>query len=302
MEITKNIKSGSEILRELDSVRELQTIPTILNKVLQEISDPNADINKIANLIMNDPVLTASILKLVNSSYFTLYKKVNSIHHGIILLGLKKIRDVVLTTVLLDHFHVDSSILDCTHFWSHALGCAKGASLLEPANNSITADIFYVAGLVHDIGELILAQYFPNEFRVIYQTAKRESVELFQIEKEIWGITHCDIGEKFAIQWNFPVPIINAIKFHHSPEEAGDDQLIAAVINLSDLFARLLGLNYGINESLLISIEEQTSFKILKKYVDTLENVDWERFSMELTEQSKQIIESVETYFNTNGS
>jgi HD-like signal output (HDOD) protein len=302
MDKISHIKSGTDILNELESIRELQTIPTTINKILQEISDPNANMDKIANLIMNDQVLTVGVMKLVNSSYFALSKKITSLRHGIVLLGLKKIRDIVLTTIMLDHFHIDSSILNRNHFWSHALGCAKGTSFLEPANNKISSDMFYVAGLIHDIGELILAQYFPDEFRLIYETAQHESVDLFQTEKEILGITHCDIGEKFAIRWNFPTPIINAIKYHHFPEQAGGDQLIAAVINLSDLFARLLGLNYGINESLLVSIAEQPGYKILKEYNDSLENEDWERFSLDLTEQYKQIIESVENYFKTNGS
>ena len=302
MDKVNHIKSGTDILNELESIRELQTIPTTINKILQEISDPNANMDKIANLIMNDQVLTVGVLKLVNSSYFALSKKITSLRHGIVLLGLKKIRDVVLTTVLLDHFHIDSSILNRNYFWSHALGCAKGASFLEPANNNVSSDMFYVAGLIHDIGELILAQYFPNEFRLVYETAHNNSCDLYQTEKEILGITHCEIGEKFAIRWNFPTPIINAIKYHHFPEEAGGDQLIAAVINLSDLFARLLGLNYGINESLLISIAEQPGFKILKEYNNSLENEDWERFSLDLTEQYKQIIESVNNYFKTNGS
>ncbi len=294
---SKKIKKGSEILDALASIQAIRTIPTVLHQILAEISNPDVEIRKIAVLIMKDQALTVGVLRLVNSTLYFPARKVTSLKHAIILLGLKKIRDIVLTTVLINHFNLSKATVPQNYFWEHALGCAKGAALLEKKSDYPADDVYYVAGLVHDIGELIWAQYFPDEFKFVYNHANEKSINLFEGENELFGITHCDLGEKLAMMWKFPPYLIQTIKYHHSPELAQHDQKLVATVNLSDIFTRLLGLNYGIYEAMMISLDELPSFKILQKNCNDYAGRDWKRFSMELTDQFQIITESVKKIF-----
>ena len=262
------LKTAPEILEFLDSADSLHTVPIVLNKTIQALSNPEADLQEIADLVMKDPILTAKILRLVNSPFIGLPREITSLKQAIVFLGLKRIRDIVLTTATMENFPLSSSTISINKFWAHALGCAKGASLLNVEKKFPDSDTFFIAGLLHDIGEVAFAQFFPNEFSFVYEEAKIIGGSLYKVEKDLIGITHCDIGAKLAESWNFPPYVIDAIQYHHSPELAEENEFLVAVINLADVFARLLGLNYGINEQFVLSIQKEYSFQVLLKHFD----------------------------------
>ncbi len=302
MATSPQIAKRTEILEALEYIESLQTIPVTMNQIMQKLSDPNADIQEIAEFLLHDQVLTAKVLRLVNSPFVGLPREIKSLKQAIILLGLRRIRDLVFTTLTIQHFRLNSTTLTANHFWSHALGCAKGAVLLDPSKEYPRNDAYYVAGLLHDIGELILAQYFQNEFDQVYKYASENSMSLYLAEDHILGINHCEIGARLAEKWRFPATMVQVIRNHHTPELAETDSLIISIISLSDILTRLLGLNYGVYEAIMVSIKELPSFSVLRNHYHAISDLDWERFSMELMDQFQQIALSVRRYFQQNGN
>jgi len=300
METEKRTLSGSDLLQALDQVEELKTVPTLLQKILSELLKPDADLDEIARLVLQDSVLSAKVLRLVNSPYIGLSREITSLKQAIVLLGMKRIRNLVLTTFLIQQFPLRNVELPAWHFWAHALGTAQCAAFLNLHSEETSSEMYYLAGLLHDIGEIVLAQYFPEEFGFVYQFARQAPMGLYQAEKEILGITHCELGATLAERWGFPEPVRNVIASHHTPDRAKDDPLLVAAVHLSDLFTKLYGLNYNIFEPMMLSIREVPSFQMLSShYPDAMER-DWEAFSLELMDRFQKISFSVKQMFEAS--
>jgi|Deesub1362B_J571_1020462.scaffolds.fasta_scaffold03973_3 putative nucleotidyltransferase with HDIG domain len=289
--------SPAGILGRLSTITELKTVPASLHRILQEASDPDADIAEVADVIMQDQVLASKVLRFVNSPYFGLVREVVTLKQAIVLLGLRRIRDIVLTTLLVEAFPLRDVTLPATTFWAHALGCAQAAVLLDPEQRYPVDDLYYLAGLLHDLGEVVLAQYFPEEFSLVYGIARERQWSLYQAEKEVLEITHCEVGAVVARQWNFPEAVVEAIEYHHQPGKAPEDPILVSVVHLADLFSRLFGLNYGLYEKMLVTIREEESFQILKERYPDKMNRDWEKFSLDVMERFREIGKSVKMVF-----
>ncbi len=298
MALAEKALRTSDILHALEHADELRTIPTVLQKILAQITEPEASIEEIADLVVKDSVLSAKVLQLANSPYIGLSREICSLKQAIVLLGMRRIRNLVLTTLLIQQFPLRGVELPPWHFWAHALGTAQGASLLNLEKNRFTDELYYTAGLLHDIGEIALAQYFPDEFSFVYQMACEKQMGLYQAEMEVLGISHCEIGALLAEKWSFPEPLREVLAFHHTPERAENFPVLVAAVNFTDIFTQMYGLNYGIYQPMMISVEQLKSFQILKANHPEAMARDWEAFSLELMDRFQKIAESVKGLFN----
>ena len=218
---------GEKILQMIERGVELPTLPSVGLELMQVASQPIDAINLqgLASLLENDPTLAAGILRLANSPYFGLRRNVTRVSQAITLIGLEE-------TVQLLNFFLLRDSLACRgsgvpefspdSFWAHSWATAAIARLLGNPQYLISClpGELHMAGLLHDIGKIVLVNCLPQEFSQCCRLAFDESISLTEAEVEVFGVDHSTLGGYLLNQWNLPEGIVNAIGFHHDPAQA----------------------------------------------------------------------------------
>jgi len=234
------------IKRITESIIGLPTLPTVVAKMIELVDNPRTSASSLARLIAADQALTARILKLANSAYYGFSREISTVNMAIVILGFNTVKDMGLSLSVFEAFKSgkgDTSF-DLTRFWEHSIACGIASRMLARSYRTrYTAEAF-VAGLLHDIGKVILNQYFKNEFNAIVD-AQKEGVTLEEAENAIIGTTHSQIGAWLADKWNLPRIISRTIKYHHTPWEINKEPLFIAFIHLANYLCHISGYGYS---------------------------------------------------------
>lgn len=217
---------GDDSLTKLTSrITSLPSLPSVYRQLHCELESDDASLDRIGEVIGGDLAMTAKVLQLVNSSFFGLPQHVACPKHAVSLLGLNVIRSLALTAGVfsqydepgIDGYSLEQSI-------SHSLAVAIDARTIasgETSDHHIIDDAF-LAGMLHDIGKLVLAVNLTDRFGEAIELARRERSPLFAAEREVFGTTHAEVGAHLLGLWGLPHPIVTAVAFHHQPIRAGD--------------------------------------------------------------------------------
>ncbi len=215
---------GKAGLREVVSkLGSLPSLPTLFVELTNEINSGDPRMARIANLVSRDMGMTAKILQLVNSSFFGLRTQVSSPSNAVQLLGLDILRALVLSTHVFSKFRTD--ILDegdIAHLWEHSLavaGYAKRIALMEMSAQPVVDDCF-TAGLLHDVGKLVLASAARVKYADVLRVVRESEQSLGMAETEVLGCTHADVGAYLLGLWGLPDSIIEGVAFHHAPSDS----------------------------------------------------------------------------------
>jgi len=228
-------------------IRDLPTLPRTVLRITEIINNPRSSAKDLASVITEDQILTARLLKLVNSAFYGFPQQISTVTNAVVLLGFDAIRNLLLTTSVFDIFikkqKVDKEKLE--KFWDHSLSCAVGAKVIGSYLRYEKVEELFVAGLLHDIGKVIEMLYMPEAFEQIEQIVNNENILIRQAEEEVLGFTHTEIGELLAKKWGMPDKLAKAIAFHHQPEMADGHLFEAGVVHLSDILTRALNAGSG---------------------------------------------------------
>jgi putative nucleotidyltransferase with HDIG domain len=260
-----------------------------LNQVLD---DPDVSVDEVVRLISLDQSLTTRILKVVNSAYYGLQGQVSTIRHALMILGFGEIQQVVLGTTVIDLFHSQKSqdLFDVWRFWEHSLGCAFMAKNIARILHYRISGETFVAGLLHDVGKIVLTQYFPEKFSRVVSQVMDHGVPSSEAETTAIGTTHGGLGHLLADHWNLPPSISEAIYRHHEPAKSLHNPLMTAIIHLADVLLVQNGRHTGVPWVVDPTIDRR-AWEILKKKKIDLNETDLDRFSMELKQCQEQIDE-----------
>ncbi|UCD55966.1 MAG: HDOD domain-containing protein [Candidatus Hydrogenedentota bacterium] len=228
----------------IDGVVTIPTIPKILAELNAAIADPDSSGSDIANIISRDPPTATKVLRLANSAYYGLRNKVTTIKHAVTMLGINVIRNLVLTATVFDAPAAGSTagLFDRNKFWQHSLGVGVAAKIVAKETlpeAERRADEFFICGLLHDLGKLIINQHSRPKFEQALVLSQDESIPLFEAEKKIIGCTHAEVGGLLAKRWNLSDEIISSLGYHHHPAEAPEEQIMySAATHLADIITR----------------------------------------------------------------
>jgi HD-like signal output (HDOD) protein len=211
----------SESLKKLvGQMTRLPSIPTLYMEIVDKANQPDAPLEDVARIIARDPGMTAKILKLVNSAFFGLRRELSSTEEAVAYIGLDTIKSLVLSLHAFSQFaHADAGGLTMESLWAHSLNVAaraKQIAQLEQADRKAVDEAF-AAGMLHDIGKLVLAANMPELFAQSVRLAKANGLEFYQAEIQVLGASHADIGGYLLGLWGLPVPVVEAIALHHQP-------------------------------------------------------------------------------------
>ena len=211
-----------QILKKLNTIKDIPTLPTIVFELNQHLENPETSIATISETIERDQAMALKILKLVNSAFYGFKSRVSDVRHAVVLLGFNAIRNVVVSVsvinalpknILFQDFEMDA-------FWKHSLAVAVTSKNIAQKAGGDSPDNCFVGGLLHDVGKVIMAQYFQDLFVKVWTCMQKECLSFFEAEQQELPIDHARIGAHLAGRWALPEGLIDAIRWHqdYQPE------------------------------------------------------------------------------------
>jgi len=255
--------------KELDKIDSLPTLPVIASQLLKLMSDDTSSINKLANLISSDPAITSRILAIANSAFYGVRKQIDTIRLAMVVLGINEIRNIILSISIFKTFKDRGSdaSFDRNKFWQHTIATAHFARIIKSEMNIPTHGEEFTSGLIHDIGKIILDQYFHEPFLKALKLSGEKNISGYAAEKKYVGMTHMEVGTWLAKKWMLPPNLIDGIEYHHSPHLCENpNNMLPALIALSNYYANILEFGTMDNESEKKNSEEERAWKILEKH------------------------------------
>lgn len=222
---------------------DIPSLPTIFHQINSSVNDPRSSMRDIAQIISADQSLSARLLRLVNSAFFGFPSKIDTISHAVTIIGTKQLRDLALATTVIQMFKgIPSDLIRVKPFWEHAIGVGIGSRLLASYKKMPNIEHFFVSGLLHDIGRLILYGHSPEEARAALTHAQEKGGLLYLSEREVMGFDHADVGGLLLKEWRLPASHEDAVRFHHRPSRSKRFPMESSITHISDLIANAMEL------------------------------------------------------------
>ena len=217
----------------LDEVISLPSLPGTVAHIMRLVSDPRCSLSTVAQAISADPPLAIKTLRLVNAAYYGLRQKVTTVEHGVVLLGIKVIKNLAFTATVFDIMKGSVET-----FFRHSVTCGVAMrALIEAGGGGLESpEEAFVCGLLHDIGKVILDEFLPKESAEALQLSKERRVPAYEAERATIGIDHALLGARLAQRWKLAEPLVNAVAGHHvlSQCENAAQWRVAALVSIAD--------------------------------------------------------------------
>lgn len=235
------------------SVENLKPMPSNVTHILREIEKQNVGIESLAGMIGLDQVLTALVLQISNSASLGYSRTCSTLHEAIMHIGLQRLRSALVTSPATSMMgrSLSGYRLGAGELWQHSLMVGVTSEWLAQVLHYPEPEQAYVAGLLHDIGKLLLDQAVFSNYARLADYVQQYKVQLWQVEEKLIGIDHAKVGGLIAEHWNFPVVLVDAIRFHHVPSFARINQRLPAIVNLANSFTE----DYQVSRSALLSFQ-----------------------------------------------
>ena len=268
--------SPKDLITGSTKTSSLPEIFILLNEIL---NDPTSSFSDIAKVFSMDTALAARILRIVNSSFYSFPSNVETVTHAISIIGTQQLHDLALATTILTKFQgIPEDLVNMDGFWRHSLGCAVAARILAIQCRETNPERFYLCGILHDVGRLIIMENLPDQAREIVARHQGEGGLMFDVEQQVLGFDHAEVGASLAKAWKLPLSYEEIIACHHKPSKARRYPVESAMVNLADIITKAMelgssgdpfvppldekswdhvGLNPGLLESIWAQVENQ---------------------------------------------
>jgi HD-like signal output (HDOD) protein/CheY-like chemotaxis protein len=273
--------------KDLDKIDNLPTLPTVFAEVDRLCKNPDVGADELSKVIETDPSITLKLLSLANSAFFGFSRKINTVSEAVSLLGNKTVQNAVLNISVYEATKdlENSAGMDKQEFWAHSAGVGSVARFICKTMK-IDRDEAFTAGIVHDMGKIILDSLYSDFYKDVLAEVASGSVSIYDAEADIVGLTHTKIGEELATAWNLGPELISAIGDHHTPGKSDRDAQIAHLVHVGDCVARKMGVGSG-GDSLVPEVSD-ASYKALGISSDKLS--EWEPQIQEAIDKDRSIL------------
>ncbi|MEW5993158.1 MAG: HDOD domain-containing protein [Candidatus Zixiibacteriota bacterium] len=233
----------NKVRQVVSNIRNLPTPPIVFTQIQKVTNDPDASAIKVAAVLSEDPAMSVKVLKLTNSAFYGLSREVASVKQAVMIVGMEAIKNLVLSASILEMFkdmNIDSRYQE--RFWRHSLAvgsCCRVLGRRVHGKGFLDPDTAFSAGLLHDIGKMVISCYLTEEFSRFVEARKNDtSLTDFELEEQLLGFTHTQIGAFLATHWKLPQPLCNAIAFHHRPQTCKQQNPLVHITHLADYLAK----------------------------------------------------------------
>ncbi len=232
--------------RIISSLGQIPTLPSVVTKTMEVINSPNSSAEDAARFIEKDVALTSKVLRLANSAFYGIPRTISSATSAIVILGFNTIRSLVLSASVLKLFPAKAGTVefDRKAFWQHSMMTAIATRMLAKRyqrNKLVDLEMAFSAGLLHDVGKIILEQFAHEDYMPALTLARKENIPLLDAEKRVLGLTHADVSGMLIERWDMPNELRMPVLHHHSPSEAADFADLAALVHYANHLAHIKG-------------------------------------------------------------
>jgi putative nucleotidyltransferase with HDIG domain len=225
---------------KVERTNAIPTIPLVIKKILKAVENPATSPSAVSKLVANDPALTAKILKVINAAMYGFVTRISSVNQAVVLLGMNVVRALLLGIAMFEMMEQTTMGL-----WKHSLGCAVVAKLLAQKKRMFDPEEASVAGLLHDIGKVVLSVQYAKEYQMVVTTARDRSMFLFDAEMEMFTMTHATAGAYFANTWRLPKFVVESIRCHHHPSLTRAAPMHAATVHMADILVKAYNVGFS---------------------------------------------------------
>ncbi len=265
----------------------LASFPAVYKRIVDVLEDPRSSASNLADAVSKDSSLTGKLLKLVNSSLYGFSSEIDSITKAITIIGFKELGTLAVGIVVIRAFRqIPAKVIDMKNFWLHSLGCGIIAKIIARKKFNSGEEQFFIAGLLHDIGRLILLKDYPKVMTNIIVDSRQKQVPLYSAETEMLGFDHTDILGLLLPVWNFPANLQQIINYHHSPKSSRSS-LRAAVVHAADAMTNAFEI--GSSAEYFVPPISSDLWRSLGLSEGSIENI--------INQADRQIDESVQVFF-----
>jgi len=233
--------------RILQKIEHIPAFPVTIGKVGQLIRDENYEIKDLVDVIEYDQAITANILKMCNSAYFNVRNTISHVRDAVVYLGQDNLIQLILVAGVARFYRdIRGYGISAATLWEHSIGVALMSRILSERFFNRERHELFTAGLLHDIGKIVLGEFVFNSFQKIVDLVTYEKYSFLEAEEAILGMNHAEVGGRIASSWNFPQEIVEIITFHHRPDLARDDNKVNAwIVYLADQACMMMGIGGG---------------------------------------------------------
>ncbi len=233
------------------AVDEMPPFPQVVQRAMQELAEPEYEVSGLVDILKVDQAVTANILKLCNSAYFGLPRKVSSLKEAVVYLGADQMRRLLLSGAANKIYEKPNEgyAVFANELWRHALATAVMSQVLcRYLRLKIDENVVFTSALLHDVGKVVLSAFVIEEYQAIESKVDNGKSSFQEAEKEILGFDHAEIGGKIAEKWEFPPEIIAAIAFHHDPSHSPKEfRLLVELVALANNLVVMVGYGTGVD-------------------------------------------------------
>jgi len=255
-------------LRQIQQyISKMPSLSTTVSKVMEICNRPDTSPNDLNRVISLDPVLTGLVLRLINSAYYSLPNQVTSLARAIIMLGLNTVKNLALSTAILQTVGGKDSFkaLSMDEFWTHSITVGVTAKAIAGLKGipGMQREEYFVSGLIHDLGKIPLSNCFPGEYRQVMEMASAQGDRLYDAEDKLLGITHSLVGGMIAGKWELGGGLRDSLHHHHEPDKSPEEsRTLVSIIALADTSTHAYQANpqdaYPLEDSRLSSSLQKT--------------------------------------------
>lgn len=227
-----------ELKHFIEDVAALVSPPEVWVRLNEVVNDPRSSASDVAEITARDTALAARILKIVNSPYYNFPSRVDTISRAVTILGTNDLFALATAVSAAKVFaNIPSALVKPENFWRHSICAGLTARKLAKRCGVLRTERLYVAGLLHDVGSLILYHKFPNKVTAVLLASAGDEEVLARVEMDMFGFDHAEVGGALLELWNLPPSLLAAVRYHHDPENAMDSQLEAALVHIGSVTA-----------------------------------------------------------------
>ena len=228
------------------NAKDLPAMPHVASKVLELAGNPETTAAKLQKVIEDDQAMAARILKIANSALYGCSRKIKTLTEAIVMLGFNTIRSLVVTSAARNMYLKEGKTMGLKErlLWEHSIGCGIACRLLVTPRQPALAEEAFLAGLMHDIGKLVLNQYAGDVFDQIVQEVYNEGRDFVDVEREILGFDHTEVGAMLVTKWKLSRTLEDSIRLHHTPEHVNGTNQILCYLDLANNICKRQGIGF----------------------------------------------------------
>jgi HD-like signal output (HDOD) protein len=264
----------------VENISTVPTVPSVLKQLSTIIENPKISLNEISHFVSKDPALTTKILQMVNSALYGFPGRISSVNHAVMLLGLNVVKGLLLSVSVFEIMHKAMIGLR-----EHSIGVAIASKVIAQKKGLKEPEEVFVAGLLHDVGKVILILMYPDEYDKAVKESETSAIAIFETERNHFSETHAAVAGWLSEKWHFPKKLCDCLANHHRPQVSTLAPLETSIVHMADILVKARGIGFSGDNLVpelnpqaheILNLTEADLREVLKELEDSVEQTEEE--------------------------